>query len=272
MAYTTINELMTAIANAIRSKKGTTAKIASQDMPTEIESITTGGNYQSKTITQKGNLLPEERDDVFSDGKVNWEGSEDWEIKNCAYLFHYGYRLYNNRCEDLIRHIKKPNNCEYMFAYCNNDINNYFDFSKLDTSEVTSMQNMFSNLGVGTKTLDLNSWDTRNLTNVFRMFSSSKLTTLNINNWNTSKLKNMSSLFDQCDKITSLDLSNWNLRNVKTLSSTFSECKNLYDFKIAFSTLTTKLKGSPVPPSVLGLTWSICILFKLSFSPVEKQV
>ena len=39
MSYTTVNELMTAIANAIRNKKGTTEEIASQDMPNEIDNL-----------------------------------------------------------------------------------------------------------------------------------------------------------------------------------------------------------------------------------------
>ncbi len=39
MSYTTVNELMTAIANAIRNRKGTTEEIASQDMPNEIDNL-----------------------------------------------------------------------------------------------------------------------------------------------------------------------------------------------------------------------------------------
>lgn len=39
MAYTTLNSLLTAIANAIRSKKGTTETINAQNFPTEILSI-----------------------------------------------------------------------------------------------------------------------------------------------------------------------------------------------------------------------------------------
>lgn len=41
MAYTTLNSLLTAIAEAIRSKKGTTGKINAQNFPSEIASIST---------------------------------------------------------------------------------------------------------------------------------------------------------------------------------------------------------------------------------------
>lgn len=48
MAYTTLNSLLTAIADAIRNKKGTTAQINAQNFPSEIASIST-----SSTIVEK---------------------------------------------------------------------------------------------------------------------------------------------------------------------------------------------------------------------------
>lgn len=48
MAYTTLNSLLTAIAEAIRNKKGTTAQINAQNFPSEIASIST-----SSTIVEK---------------------------------------------------------------------------------------------------------------------------------------------------------------------------------------------------------------------------
>ena len=52
MAYTTLNSLLTAIANAIRAKKGTTAQINAQNFPSEIASIST----QPKTQTVEKTL------------------------------------------------------------------------------------------------------------------------------------------------------------------------------------------------------------------------
>lgn len=65
MAYTTLNSLLTAIANAIRSKKDTTAKINAQNFPSEINSITlatgnagTGDVLSGKTFSNSdGNGL-----------------------------------------------------------------------------------------------------------------------------------------------------------------------------------------------------------------------
>ena len=47
MAYTTLNSLLTAIAEAIRNKKGTTARINAQNFPSEIESISTTPKKQT---------------------------------------------------------------------------------------------------------------------------------------------------------------------------------------------------------------------------------
>ena len=60
MAYTTLNSLLTAIAEAIRSKKGTTVRINAQNFPSEIASISTSldsmliATSNSNTVTKSG--------------------------------------------------------------------------------------------------------------------------------------------------------------------------------------------------------------------------
>lgn len=54
MAYTTLNSLLTAIAEAIRSKKGTTAQINAQNFPSEITSIST--TPKTQTVEQSLSL------------------------------------------------------------------------------------------------------------------------------------------------------------------------------------------------------------------------
>lgn len=56
MAYTTLNSLLTAIANAIRAKKGTTAQINAQNFPSEIASISTGIKIKTQTVTKTVSL------------------------------------------------------------------------------------------------------------------------------------------------------------------------------------------------------------------------
>ena len=54
MAYTTLNSLLTAIAEAIRNKKGTTAKINAQNFPSEINSILKGSGNASPSDVLSG--------------------------------------------------------------------------------------------------------------------------------------------------------------------------------------------------------------------------
>lgn len=54
MAKYVIDETtLTAIADSIRAKKGTTADITPEDMPTEIEGITTGGDSSADELIQR---------------------------------------------------------------------------------------------------------------------------------------------------------------------------------------------------------------------------
>lgn len=56
MAYTTLNSLLKAIADAIRNKKGTTAQINAQNFPSEIASISTGITIKTQTVTKTVSL------------------------------------------------------------------------------------------------------------------------------------------------------------------------------------------------------------------------
>ena len=63
----TLTQLFTQIANAIRSKKGTSAKITASDFPTEIASISTQGTYQHKSVTINSNTVTTVTPDVQYD-------------------------------------------------------------------------------------------------------------------------------------------------------------------------------------------------------------
>lgn len=50
--YNTLTSLLTAIANAIRSKTGETGQINAQNFPSEIASISAGSTIKTQTVTQ----------------------------------------------------------------------------------------------------------------------------------------------------------------------------------------------------------------------------
>ena len=64
----TLNELFTAIANAIRSKKGTSESIVATDFPDEIESISGSANLQEKSVSISSNGTTTVTPDTGYDG------------------------------------------------------------------------------------------------------------------------------------------------------------------------------------------------------------
>ena len=60
----------------------------------------------------------------------------------------------------------------------------------------------------------------------------SSLTSLNLSNFNTNNVTNMSRMFSSCSKLTSLNLSIFNTKNVKDMNCMFSGCLDELKLKI----------------------------------------
>ena len=101
------------------------------------------------------------------------------------------------------------------------------DLKMLDTSNVTMMDNMFSECRSLTS-LDLTGWDTSKVTNMRFMFSGCYgLTSLDLTGWNTSNVTDMSSMFPNCRSLTSLDLTEWDTSKVTSMSYMLYYCGDL---------------------------------------------
>ena len=133
----------------------------------------------------------------------------------------------------------------------------FLDASKIDTSKVKNMSNMFVS-SIFSK-LDLNTWDTSNVENMHFLFAHSNLPELKIDKWDTSKVKDMSymfyyirelkelniqdwntsnvedmqSMFNYTLELTKLDLNKWNVSKVKDMNTMFADLPNLEDLKIS---------------------------------------
>lgn len=106
------------------------------------------------------------------------------------------------------------------------------DLSDLDTSQVTSMYNMFGNCS-GLSSLDLSGFNTSNVTNMDSMFCyCTGLASLNLNNWDTRNVTNMGSMFISC-AVYSLDLSSFDTSNVTNMNCMFNNCSNLRELNIS---------------------------------------
>ena len=138
--------------------------------------------------------------------------------------------------------VTKINNIENYKTYYATNMKNMFsymysieelDLSSFDTSKVTDMSYMFSNMLGSTgnsilRYLNLSNFDTSNVTNMKNMFQCQNfLGELNLSHFNTSKVTDMSNMFSHCSNLTSLDLSSFNTSNVADISNMFYDCNNL---------------------------------------------
>ncbi|MGI6756282.1 MAG: DUF7601 domain-containing protein [Atopobiaceae bacterium] len=108
----------------------------------------------------------------------------------------------------------------------------------LITSDVTSMKFTFGaydrSSASGFTSLDLSTWDTSNVKNLYYTFSyCTKLTDLKISTWNTSSVTDMTGTFVACTSLASVDVTDWNTENVTSMSYTFSNCENLANLDLS---------------------------------------
>ena len=126
-----------------------------------------------------------------------------------------------------------PIDSTYLFSKKNNTdkelLTNlkYLDVSKIDTSKVVDMNNMFTGASNLT-TLDVSKWDTSRVEYMSAMFEdATSLTTLDVSKWDTSKVKYMSSMFTGASSLTTLDVSKWDTSKVFNMSYMFRGASNL---------------------------------------------
>ena len=110
----------------------------------------------------------------------------------------------------------------YGFENCTS-----MDLNSVNTSEVTSMRNMFTGC-CSLTSLDLSNWDTGNVTDMYCMFlQCHHLDSLNLSNFNTAKVTNMALMFDNGKKLKTLNVSGWDTGNVTEMYNLFCSCSSL---------------------------------------------
>ena len=107
-----------------------------------------------------------------------------------------------------------------MFSFINTD---ELNVEELDTSNVTIINNMFFKAQIN-KIKGINSWDTRNVENMYNVFNGIKINELNLNNWDISKVKNTDSMFNDAE-INSLQIDKWNTSSIVDTSYMFSDSR-----------------------------------------------
>ena len=126
----------------------------------------------------------------------------------------------------------RPTSCYAWFARMKN-LTSITGLNYLNTSEVTTMANMFMNCS-GFTNLDLSQLNTTNVTNMSQMFyRCTNLTNLDVSHFNTANVESMYAMFFQCLSLTNLDVSNFNTANVRSMSAMFNSCSSLTSLDVS---------------------------------------
>jgi len=88
------------------------------------------------------------------------------------------------------------------------------------TSLVTNMASAFESNSNPYNGIDVTSWDTSNVTNMYRMFRSNSTFNQDIGNWDTSSVTNMQYMFDS-NSAFNQDISSWDTSNVTDMRYMF---------------------------------------------------
>ena len=151
--------------------------------------------------------------------------SKKTEYKKCFKPTEEGNFLIRLKFNNIIK------DCSFMFYDCSNITT--IDLSSFDTKNVTNMSYMFSGCDNITN-LDLSSFDTKNVTNMSNMFCDcNNIINLNLSSFDTEKVTNMSNMFSGCEKITNIDLSSFNTKNVTNMSNMFYNCRNIKNLDLS---------------------------------------
>ena len=146
------------------------------------------------------------------------------------------------------------NNAKFDFSKSGSkssgDLRSYLttvDLSNFDTSNYTSMENMFQ-LHSALKNIDVSGFNTSKVTSMGTMFySCASLTTLDLSSFNTTNVTNMTNMFDNCSSLRSLDVSSFNTSKVGGyggFKEMFSSCKSLETLDISNFDFSNVKEGS----------------------------
>ncbi|ADR24414.1 PARCEL domain protein [Mycoplasma leachii PG50] len=90
--------------------------------------------------------------------------------------------------------------------------------------QITSLNRAF-HLNLNSQIINLDKWDTSNITNMSVMFSVAEKFNQDISKWNTSNVTDISSMFTGAQKFNQ-DISSWDVSNLTNMHSMFYEAKN----------------------------------------------
>ena len=227
-----LNNYLTDIATAIKTKKGDETPINASKFDEEIANLPSGGGT----------------DEYFVESiKVTSSGFISRCLKKIPLIdtsqvttMNYGFRYCSSLTTIPLLNTSNVTNMTGMFSDCSS----LTTIPLLNTSKVTYMDSMFSGCS-SLETVPL--LNTSNVTTMGSMFSAcSKLT--EIPNFNTQKVTSFNNAFNACSSLTTIPL--LNAQKVTNISYAFANCRalenlgGLYNLGEAFKTTTSANNSS----------------------------
>lgn len=106
------------------------------------------------------------------------------------------------------------------------------DLSYIDTSAITDMSGLFKGMFPLNKfyinRIDFTGWDTSNVTTMKEMFLNCRdLNELDLSMFDTSKVTDMSKMFYNCENLWEVDVSSFDVSNVEDMRKMFMKCSQI---------------------------------------------
>ena len=128
-----------------------------------------------------------------------------------------------------------------LFTFCNI---NELDLSSFNTSNVTNMFSMFYYARV--KYINMSGlFNTSHVSNMGCMFDGCNINELDLSSFNTSNVRNMRGMFNNCINLKNIDLSNFTAENLIDAENMFTKCEKLKSINLRIS-VYQKLKQQNV--------------------------
>ena len=204
------------------------------NMPiSEVKSVYVENSKIQQMNVQGKNLFEYGFDNTISWETLRWykpNNSYTYNTKDKLTLYYVKQGYYDGTYTYLLESpasTPNDNKIESVIFSGSYSVNTYnftykLDLSDWDTSNVTSMNNMFSNCHALTN-LDVSKFNTSNVTSMNSMFSNCyALTNLDVSGFNTSNVINMNNMFSNCYALTNLDVSGFNTSNVININNMFA--------------------------------------------------
>ena len=212
-----------------KKKQDTVTKIVFQDSINKIEGESESWDISSaKNKTVMARLVPNTDDTTTNTLYIQGNGGVTANY-NSSYLFYNFSKLTEIENISLLD-TSNVTSMYQMFYECRSLTS--LDLSNFDTSQVTNMVSMFYSCSKLTN-LDVSKFDTSEVTNMSAMFRNcSSLTSLDVSKFDTSNVTDMHEMFRGCRSLTSLDLSNFNTSNVTDMTLMFRECESILELNV----------------------------------------